>query len=466
ENGPGEAVGRKRPRNELDGLSSPENNDKGDDEGRRIKRGKQLVRGGAGSGRAGSGRMHPRNLYRELDRSFEELASAYPPLLEVLDHGMVRFSDPTALRIFTQALFAVDFGLRVELPPAHLCPTLPSRLNYLLWLEDLVESGREVQGRDSKIWALDIGVGASVVYPLLGATALGWSFVGTEVDSNALEVAKANVAANADVLEAKGVETVLVAAASENELLQPAMEAEGAPAMFGVTLTNPPFFDEPMDAGSCIGSATELATAGGEVGFVARLVMDSVVYRARAVWFTSLIGIKASLAPLLDLLHHGLPFAVRVVHTALYQGRTTRWAIGWSFVAADGSPVPAREPGLPARVVPVQLDDEGDEKEMAVLTALSAALTTLNVAHELEIDERRSNGGGGDDELALCIKGSVVRRDGAAEHDDGRLFDFVARATPDAASVSVAMAGHDAGRARRMAGFFDAFVEVVAGKLR
>lgn len=78
----------------------------------------------------------------------------------------------------TKTLLKTGFGLDVELPPDKLCPAVMNRHNYILWLKGLVDStsygepGRRVVG-------LDIGTGASAVYPLLGCAQRQWAFFAT-----------------------------------------------------------------------------------------------------------------------------------------------------------------------------------------------------------------------------------------------------------------------------------------------
>lgn len=65
----------------------------------------------------------------------------------------IDFKDPHSLRVLTKCLLKSDFNLDVDIPKDRLVPTLPLRLNYILWLEDLLDT---VQ-RKEKIWGLDIG---------------------------------------------------------------------------------------------------------------------------------------------------------------------------------------------------------------------------------------------------------------------------------------------------------------------
>ena len=50
--------------------------------------------------------------------------------------------------------------------------------------------------RGSGVRVLDIGCGANLIYPLLGAAMHGWAFVGADVTEAALEWAARNRAAN------------------------------------------------------------------------------------------------------------------------------------------------------------------------------------------------------------------------------------------------------------------------------
>lgn len=50
----------------------------------------------------------------------------------------VDFKNPACLRALTWALLKDDFQLDVQLPLDRLIPTVPLRLNYILWLEDIL----------------------------------------------------------------------------------------------------------------------------------------------------------------------------------------------------------------------------------------------------------------------------------------------------------------------------------------
>jgi len=299
--------------------------------------------------------MHPRNPFSSaLDLA--ALVVTYPALAshvrraDTNDGGHVHFDwgSSAALIELCRVLLWHHFGVRWTQPQHMLCPTVPSRLNYLLWIEDLLalrETKSAGQAEPGPIVGVDIGTGASCIYPLLGAACLGWRFVATELDPASTHSAKHNVALNAweDRIDVRQVEP-----SSDDEGGGGGSAATLPPILHGVLqpsehahfcMCNPPFFDtdetpQPNLAtrphARCAATAGEQFTTGGEVGFVLRLVADSALLREQIVWYTSLVGRKRSLAPILRAVRAAGAAHVRT--TEIAQGHTWRWAVAWTFV--------------------------------------------------------------------------------------------------------------------------------------
>lgn len=67
----------------------------------------------------------------------------------------LNFKDPEAVRALTCTLLKEDFGLSIEIPLERLIPTVPLRLNYIHWVEDLTG------GQGSPRRGIDIGTHTS-----------------------------------------------------------------------------------------------------------------------------------------------------------------------------------------------------------------------------------------------------------------------------------------------------------------
>ncbi|KAH9311752.1 hypothetical protein KI387_026787, partial [Taxus chinensis] len=88
------------------------------------------------------------------------------------------------------------------IPDGQLCPTVPNRLNYIHWIEDLLSSHLlSNQSQNNGVTGFDIGTGANCIYPLIGAALHGWRFVATDVTQVALEWAQKNVESNPHLVE-------------------------------------------------------------------------------------------------------------------------------------------------------------------------------------------------------------------------------------------------------------------------
>ena len=143
--------------------------------------------------------MHPRSPYALRKPDFAALARAdasFARLVKTRPNGEAQLDwrDPAALVELCRVLLHHDFGVRWTLPARALCPTVPSRLNYLLWIADLIALGPSIP--TVQIVGIDIGTGASCIYPLLGVAHLGWNFLATEVDPISVNAARHNVDLN------------------------------------------------------------------------------------------------------------------------------------------------------------------------------------------------------------------------------------------------------------------------------
>lgn len=83
------------------------------------------------------------------------------------------------MRVLSQCCLHKDFQLDIELPPHKLLPTIPLRVNYLLWIEDLLKHVR----LSGEISGIDIGCGASCIYCLLAVRLnSAWKMFALEID--------------------------------------------------------------------------------------------------------------------------------------------------------------------------------------------------------------------------------------------------------------------------------------------
>ena len=104
-------------------------------------------------------KMHDRNIYK-VPPDFRKLADQYETFgkhvtVSLDGKGHLNFKDPQAVRELTYTLLKHDFGLSLEVPLDRLIPTVPLRLNYILWVEDLLKESS--LGKDP-IKGVDIGM--------------------------------------------------------------------------------------------------------------------------------------------------------------------------------------------------------------------------------------------------------------------------------------------------------------------
>ena len=287
--------------------------------------------------------LHPRNRFNTR-YDFPQLIACSPALAAFVKPNAygddsIDYADPLAVKALNQALLKQAYGLNHwDIPPGYLCPPIPGRSDYIHHLADLI-----AQRRGPSVRVLDIGTGANCIYPLIGASEYGWSFVGAEVDPTALRWAKKIVAANPSVAGLIDCRLQKSATQCFHGIIQPGEH-------FDLTLCNPPFHGSAAAAAEGTqrklrnlggktaglnfgGKANELWCEGGELGFIRRMIEVSAVFAGQCGWFTTLVSKSEHLPRLEQALRRVKAATIKVIDMA--QGQKKSRILAWSFATPE-----------------------------------------------------------------------------------------------------------------------------------
>jgi len=276
--------------------------------------------------------MHARNIYKKR-LNFKDVINDHQNLrkyvsIDLSGEAKYDFKNPEALAELTKTLLQKDFNLKVDFPITRLVPTLPLRLNYILWIEDLLKAALP---KTDDVVGIDIGTGASCIYPLLAAKQ-GWKIIATEADKESANIARKNVENNAlshaiDIREVSEADHLLVGVLDEAKT-------------YHFCMCNPPFFElnscpsnrtgkRPPPKNAITGTSTELSVSGGEVEFITKIIEESKVLKDKIMIYTTMVGRKCDIGVLKNRIREAK--ARSVVQGEFCQGNTTRWFLAWSY---------------------------------------------------------------------------------------------------------------------------------------
>lgn len=293
--------------------------------------------------------LHPQNPFA-APYPLAELVQLQPALAAYLKttpdgRETLNFAEPAAVTLLNTALLQWQFGLvHYHVPPGYLCPAVPGRLDYLLYLQDLLTAsfqGKKVPA--AAVQLLDIGCGANLIYSILAAKALRWQAIGSDIDAKALQNA-------ATLIEQNGLQRQL----SLRQQANPQAIFHGVIQKgdyLDLTLCNPPFHDSPdaAAAGSArkqrnlgldsaaplnfAGQANELWCEGGEPAFLRRMLAESKDFAHQVYWFSTLVSKQQHLAKLQQQLQQLEATQVQVIEMS--QGNKQSRILAWSFLTPE-----------------------------------------------------------------------------------------------------------------------------------
>lgn len=289
--------------------------------------------------------MHPDNRHRN-GYDFDTLCKAHPALSQYIvtrkdGEPSIDFSNADALRVLNAALLLHHYQLKIwDLPAGFLCPPVPGRADYLHHLHDLIKKSANADIHSNKVRVFDIGTGASLIYPILGAKLFDWQFVASDIDSKSVKLAKQLAMLN-------GLKVKVLQQKNTNAYFDGIIKGQDK---FLASMCNPPFHGDEAQAqaGSARkwknlkgeqsnalnfgGRANELWCDGGERGFISRMIEESQEFAEQVLYFTSLVSNKDNLRPLKQQLKAQGAQHVEVV--AMNQGQKQSRFIAWSFMDA------------------------------------------------------------------------------------------------------------------------------------
>ena len=297
--------------------------------------------------------LHKKNIHRH-GYDFDALTHAYPPLSHYIisnifnQQATIDFSDGSAVKALNFALLKKYYHIEHwDFPTGYLCPPIPGRMDYIHYLADLLKASKIAS--TNKISVLDIGTGASCIYPMLGARSQGWHFVASDIDPISIKAANTNIQSNTGL--AKQITCRLQH--NSNHIFEGIIQPN---EYYHLTMCNPPFHKSLADATKGTlrkwqnlgkgdssnssnsrkdntlnfgGQKAELWCEGGEVNFIRQMIKESKQYREQVLWFTCLVSKKDNLSAIKLSLKKANATKVNVVKMA--QGQKISRFVAWSF---------------------------------------------------------------------------------------------------------------------------------------
>ncbi len=248
--------------------------------------------------------FHSKNKYK-LGYDLDALCKIHSDLIPFVfvnkyETKTIDFAKPEAVKALNTALLIKYYNIKFwEFPDNNLCPPIPGRVDYIHHIATLLKNSKI----NDNISVLDIGAGASCIYPILGNSEYNWNFVGTDIDEKSLQYAQKIINKN----ELSNSITLRLQSNS-SQIFKGVLNETDA---FSVSICNPPFYKSEEEAlesttrklkglnkaegkpvRNFAGTHSELCYKGGEKAFIHNYLYESSLYKNQCIWFTTLVSKK------------------------------------------------------------------------------------------------------------------------------------------------------------------------------
>jgi 23S rRNA (adenine1618-N6)-methyltransferase len=301
--------------------------------------------------------LHPRNRHNN-GYDFLALCQSSPTLKPFVHTNKyqnlsIDFANANAVKALNQALLKHHYHVEQwDIPEGYLCPPIPGRVDYIHYLADLLAETLPKSLVEKKISVLDIGTGASCIYPILGQREYQWHFTCSDIDPISVKVARQNITSDKRLKKSITCKLQKASVKIFEGIILPNERYE-------LTMCNPPFHRSLAEAtnGSTRkaknleankkgikaplithkpaslnfgGQNAELWCPGGEVSFINNMIKESKNIQNQVLWFTCLVSKKDHLSQIKLSLKKSNAKQVKVINMA--QGQKISRFIAWSFL--------------------------------------------------------------------------------------------------------------------------------------
>jgi len=256
--------------------------------------------------------LHPKNPHIN-GYDIPALVTTHPSLephtfVNKFGTSTINFSNKECVFELNKALLLHHYELEdYSIPENYLCPAIPGRADYLLYINDVLENAYDE--KPSQIKGLDIGVGANCIYPILGTLLFKWHMVGADIDAKAVEAAQQNVETT-EILK----QYIEIRHQKTNAHIFEGIILKDD--YYHFTMCNPPFHTSEEEANKIAfqklknlnpektiselqrnfsGQSNELWCNGGEALFIKRMIKQSASFKTQVGFFTTLVSRKEHL---------------------------------------------------------------------------------------------------------------------------------------------------------------------------
>ena len=297
-------------------------------------------------------RLHSRNKNRER-YDLSALTTSNPELKNYIipnKFGVesVDFSNPLAVKLLNKALLNHYYGIKIwEFPDENLCPPIPGRADYIHHMADLLaENNFGTIPTGDKITCLDIGLGASCIYPIIGVTEYEWNFIGSDIDPKSIASAQNIVNSNSSI----------------KEKIECRLQKNSKDVFHGIlgkedkiefTVCNPPFHSSIEDAQkgtrrkimnlsgkkvktpelNFAGISSELICDGGEYKFIQNMIRESERFSKNCFWFSTLVSKQSNLTRIYNLLEKTEANQIKTI--PMGTGNKSSRIVAWTFLSKE-----------------------------------------------------------------------------------------------------------------------------------